>query len=68
MLQDGKQDFIGSHIRPEYLIIKVGFDYKTKTVFVHEPYDVRGNMNEEMEKFKNYFKQFIGKNLENGVK
>ena len=49
-------------------IVKVGFDYKTKTVFIDEPYYTKGEMDEEIEEIKDYFKQFTGKNPEDGVK
>ncbi len=49
-------------------IVKVGFDYKTKTVFLDEPYYTKGDMDSEIEEIKNYFKKFTGKNPENGVK
>ncbi len=49
-------------------IVKIGFDYGTKTVFLDEPYYTKGNMEEEIEEIKDYFRQFKGKNPENGVK
>ena len=49
-------------------IVKIGFDYKTKTVVLDKPYYTKGNMEEEIEEIKNYFKQFTGKNPEKGVK
>lgn len=49
-------------------IVKIGFDYGTKTVFIDEPYYTRGEMEDEIEELKTYFKQFTGRNPENGVK
>ncbi len=49
-------------------IVKVGLDYKTKTVFFDNPYYTKGNMDEEIEEMKNYFKNFTGKNSKNGIK
>ena len=49
-------------------IVKIGFDYKTKTVFIDEPYYPKGEMEAEIEEMKDYFRQFTGKNPEDGVK
>ncbi|MEM6734944.1 MAG: 1-acyl-sn-glycerol-3-phosphate acyltransferase [Bacteroidota bacterium] len=49
-------------------IVKIGFDYVTKTVFVDKPYYTKGNMEKEIEEIKNYFRRFTGKNPEKGVK
>jgi len=49
-------------------IVKIGFDYPTKTVYVEEPYYTKGDMENEIEEMKNYFKQFTGKNPEDGVR
>ena len=49
-------------------IVKIGFDYKTRTVYVDEPYYTRGEMDKEIEEIRTYFKQFTGKNPEDGVK
>ncbi|MEO9871678.1 1-acyl-sn-glycerol-3-phosphate acyltransferase [Ekhidna sp.] len=48
-------------------IVKIGFDYATKTVFVDKPFYTKGDMNKEIEEIKDYFRQFKGKNPENGV-
>ncbi|GAB4248246.1 MAG: lysophospholipid acyltransferase family protein [Ekhidna sp.] len=48
-------------------IVKIGFDYPSKTVTIAEPFYPTGNMEEEIEEIKNYFKQFTGKNPEDGV-
>lgn len=49
-------------------IIKIGFDYSTKTVFVAEPQYVTGNMDEEMKEMKAHFRQFTGRHPEKGVR
>lgn len=49
-------------------IVKIGFDYATKTVFVDEPFYPSGDMDQEIEEIKDYFRQFKGKNPEEGVK
>ena len=49
-------------------IVKIGFDYRTKTVFIDEPFYPTGDMEAEIASFKDYFKQFTGKNPEDGVK
>jgi len=49
-------------------IIKIGFDYGSKTVFVAEPQYVTGNMDEEILQMKNHFRQFAGRHPEKGVK
>jgi 1-acyl-sn-glycerol-3-phosphate acyltransferase len=49
-------------------IVKIGFDYATKTVFVDKPYYTKGNMEEEIEEMKDYFRAFKGKNPEDGVR
>ena len=49
-------------------IVNIGFDYPSKTVSISEPYFTRGEMDKEIEEIKEYFKQFTGKNPEDGVK
>lgn len=49
-------------------IVKIGFDFKSKTVFVDEPIYPTGDMENEMNAIQEYFKQFQGKNPENGVR
>ena len=49
-------------------IVKIGFDYATKTVFVDKPYYTTGDMDKEIEEMKDYFKHFTGRNPENGVR
>lgn len=49
-------------------VVKIGFDYPTKTVSISEPFYVSGDMDKEIEEIKEYFKQFTGKNPENGVR
>lgn len=49
-------------------IVKIGFDYATKTVFIDKPFTPSGDLESEIEKIKDYFKQFTGKNPEDGVR
>jgi 1-acyl-sn-glycerol-3-phosphate acyltransferase len=49
-------------------ILKIGFDYTTKTVYVDEPFYPSGDMEKEIEEIKGYFRQFTGRNPEDGVK
>lgn len=49
-------------------IVKVAFDYPTKTIHVDEPFFVSGNLEKELEEIKNYFRQFTGRHPEKGVK
>lgn len=49
-------------------IVKIAFDYGTKTVFVDEPFYPTGEMDSEVELIKDYFRQFKGKNPEDGVR
>jgi len=49
-------------------IVKIGFDYATKTVFLDKPYYVQGRMEEEIEEIKKYFIPMQGKNPADGVK
>lgn len=49
-------------------IVKIGFDYASKTVFIDKPFHPSGDMDKEIEEIKSYFKQFTGKNPENGVR
>ncbi len=49
-------------------IVKIGFDYRTKTVFIDEPFYPSGEMEREIEEIKDYFRPFQGKNPEDGVK
>lgn len=49
-------------------VVKIGFDYGTKTVFVDKPYYLSGDMDKEMEEVKDYFRPFEGKHPEKGVK
>ena len=46
-------------------IVKIGLDYASKTVFVDKPFYPSGDMENEMEEIKDYFRQFTGKNPEN---
>lgn len=49
-------------------IVKIGFDYNTKTVFVDKPHYVRGEMDKEITEMKDYFRPMLGRNPENGIK
>lgn len=49
-------------------IIKIGFDYPSKTVHVAEPQYVTGDMEKEMKEIKEHFKQFTGRHPEKGVR
>lgn len=49
-------------------IVKIGFDYASKTVFVDEPFYPSGDMEKDIAMLKEHFKQFTGKNPEDGVK
>lgn len=49
-------------------IIMVAFDYATKTVYAEPPFYPTQNINDDIEKIKAYYRQFRGKNPENGVK
>ncbi|SNS77268.1 1-acyl-sn-glycerol-3-phosphate acyltransferases [Ekhidna lutea] len=63
-----KTGFYRIAVQAEVPIVKIGFDYGTKTVFVDEPFYPSGDMEREMEEIKDYFRQFKGKNPEDGVK
>lgn len=49
-------------------IVKIGFDYASKTVFVDKPYYVQGDMEREIEEMKAYFRPMRGRHPEKGVK
>jgi 1-acyl-sn-glycerol-3-phosphate acyltransferase len=49
-------------------IIKVAFDYGTKTVFIDEPYHITQGVDETIIEFKKYFSQYKGRNPKDGVK
>lgn len=49
-------------------IVKIGFDYPSKTVFVAEPFYPTGDMDKDLGEIKEYFRQFKGKNPEDGVR
>lgn len=49
-------------------IVKIAFDYPSKTVVVAEPFIPSGDVEKEMAEMKEYFKQFTGRNPEQGVK
>lgn len=49
-------------------IVRIAFDYPTKTVHIEEPYYTKGDMKAEVEEIKNYYRQFTGKYPEMGVR
>ncbi|MEQ9403531.1 MAG: 1-acyl-sn-glycerol-3-phosphate acyltransferase [Cyclobacteriaceae bacterium] len=49
-------------------IVKIAFDYPSKTVHVAEPVYTAGDMDNEIEEMKVWFRQFTGRHPENGVK
>lgn len=49
-------------------ILKIAFDYATKTVFIDDPFYPSGDMEKDIETLKEYFRQFKGKNPEDGVR
>ncbi|WP_425391374.1 1-acyl-sn-glycerol-3-phosphate acyltransferase [Ekhidna sp.] len=65
-----KTGFYRIAVKAEVPIVKIGFDYATKTVFIDEPYNppAGADMDTEIEKIKDYFRKFTGKNPEDGVK
>ena len=52
----------------EVPIVKIGFDYPSKTVYLDEPFYPSGDLEGEMQLLKDHFKQFTGKNPEDGVR
>jgi 1-acyl-sn-glycerol-3-phosphate acyltransferase len=48
-------------------IIMVAFDYRTKTVFAEPPFYPSEDLMADLEKIKEYYRQFKGKYPENGV-
>lgn len=49
-------------------IVMVGFDYEHKVVEFREPFYTTGNVDEDMEYFKAYFRTLKGKHPEKGVR
>ena len=49
-------------------IVKIAFDYPSKTVHIDKPFYPNGEMDKEVEEIKNYYRQFTGKYPEMGVK
>ncbi|MEM6830537.1 MAG: 1-acyl-sn-glycerol-3-phosphate acyltransferase [Bacteroidota bacterium] len=49
-------------------IVKIAFDYPSKTVHIDEPFYTSGDLQKEVEIIKSYYKQFTGKHPEMGVK
>ena len=54
--------------KAEIPILRIGFDYGTKTVFIDKPYSITKGVEETVAEFKEYFSKFTGKNPEDGVK
>ena len=63
-----KTGFYRIAVDAEVPIVKIGFDYGTKTVFIDEPFYPSGDMDKEVEDIKDYFRKFKGKNPEDGVR
>ncbi len=49
-------------------MVLVGFDYSTKTVILSEPIYTQGNMDEEIETIKDFFRPIKGKHPDQGVR
>ncbi len=49
-------------------IVKIAFDYPTKTVHIDTPFYPSGDLNKEVEEIKSYYKQFTGKHPDYGVR
>lgn len=63
-----KTGFYRIAIEAEVPIVKIGFDYATKTVFIDKPFYPSGDMDKEIEEIKDYFRKFKGKNPEDGIR
>lgn len=63
-----KTGFYRIAVEAEVPIVKIGFDYGTKTVFIDKPFYPTGDMEKEMEEIKDYYRQFKGKNPKDGVR
>lgn len=48
-------------------IVMIGFDYERKVVEYSEPFYTTGNMEEDIEKLKDFFRPMKGRNPEQGV-
>ena len=49
-------------------IILVGFDYKSKTVFAEPPFTPTGDIENDIEFMKNYYRKMTGKHPEQGIR
>jgi 1-acyl-sn-glycerol-3-phosphate acyltransferase len=49
-------------------IVKIGFDYPKKIIEINSPEYISKGVEETIEEYKNYFKQFEGKYPKNGVR
>ena len=63
---DWKTGFYRIAHRANVPIIKIGFDYPSKTVYVAEPMYVSGDIEKEVPEIKEFFKQFTGRHPEKG--
>jgi len=66
--QEWKTGFYRIADKAKVPIVKIAFDYGTKTVILDEPFYTQGNMEAEIEEIKDYFRQFKGKNPQDGVR
>jgi hypothetical protein len=48
--------------------VKIGFDYPKKIIEINSPEYISKGVEETIEEYKNYFKQFEGKYPKNGVR
>lgn len=65
---DWKTGFYRIADKAKVPIVKVAFDYATKTLSIAEPVFTRGEMEKEIEEIKEYYRQFTGKHPELGVR
>ena len=49
-------------------VVKIGFDFKKKIIEINEPEYITKGVDETIKAYKNYFKQFEGKNPKDGVR
>ena len=48
--------------------MKIGFDFKKKIIEINKPEYITKGVDETIKAYKNYFKQFEGKNPMDGVR
>ncbi len=63
-----KTGFYRIAMRAQVPIVKIAFDYATKTVHMAKPFYPSGDMEKEVEEIKDYYRQFKGKYPEMGVR